>query len=292
MSSDWSSFRSHPLHSTSIESESRSRTDPRMRIPLRCLAEAQQNNNSLNDEAPSYFDVNRALLTEESLENTLRLLNENYNLLGFPSVFTVSNSTLHLDVASLVNGAQEMTNLYQQSLRERENLELKLKRAEADIEQLQRAQRRLQNSLDETDRSLNQSREQERQLSNKVKTLTLSHKSNRDEMRRLKADLAHAQAQFKHERNRLEREGASLKERLHNSMTTQRSAPHMDMLNSLQNLDGKRRTWARPKGAGLLGEKSKDELHLLTLRQMEAKQVKMRESNGKMLFVGVGKGIF
>lgn len=244
-----------------------------MRIPLRCLAEAQQNNSSLNEDTP-YFDASRALLTEESLENTLRLLNENYNLLGFPSVFTVSNSTLHLDVVSLVNGAQEMAILYQQSLRERENLELKLKRAEADIEHLQRAQRRLQNNVDEGERALIQSREQERQLNNKVKAMTSSHKTNRDEMRRLKADLAHAQAQFKHERNRLEREGAALKERLHNAMTTQRNAPHMDMLNSLQNLDGKRRTWARPKGGGLLGEKSKDELHLLTLRQMEAKQVR------------------
>ncbi|CAH1775353.1 unnamed protein product, partial [Owenia fusiformis] len=211
---------------------------------------------------------------DETVEDSIKLLNQDLLVLGFPSMY---DGAATFKLSQLVSSTQQLLHMHQRSMRIKEDLENRQCRTETDINHLQVTQGRLKDSLKLCQRDIAGLQEKERQLVNKNKLLTSKLKAEKDEVKRLQSVILSRDSQYKHEMKKREKEINKLKERMHQLLTdkNQERRLGMDILNALQRPDGKRGTWKT-------NNKQEEDMYRLIITNYEDRQKELMLENKEL----------
>ena len=214
--------------------------------------------------------------TENNVEQCIAYLNQELVMLGFLSLYKNSEKSDY-SVVKLINNLYELLQLQIKSNQVKDDLEARQQRSECDNEFLVQNQTRLKNELDLAQREVALLKSKQIELSKAKKSLDSTVKSQKEEIKKMKGNQQHLKKQFEHDIRKGEREMGKLKEKLVQLLNykTKEKSLGMDMLNSIQRADGKRRTWNT-------GNKHDEDMYRLVVNNYEEKQKELMEENNDL----------
>ncbi|XP_074642695.1 afadin- and alpha-actinin-binding protein-like [Tubulanus polymorphus] len=211
--------------------------------------------------------------TIDNVNERMLYLNQELTVRGFTSMYSADV----LDLVEVANTMNELLQLHQKSSRIHESLENRQLRLENDRDHQEQAYQRLKDNVEQCERDLQTKKEKERQLGLKVKQLTSKLKSEKEEVKRLNSVMHHRNVQYQHELKKKEREALKIKDRLHQALMDKKQEKRigMQILNSLQRVDGKRGTWKT-------SSRHEEEMYTLIINNYEEKQKELRVENHQL----------
>ncbi|XP_028404445.1 afadin- and alpha-actinin-binding protein B-like [Dendronephthya gigantea] len=218
----------------------------------------------------------KAFCTENNVEQCIAYLNQELVTLGFFSLYKNSERNGY-SVVRLINNLYELLQLQIKNNQVKDELEARQRRSDCDNEFLVQSQTRLKNEFDLSQREVALLNSKQIELSKKKKSLENLVKSQKEEIKKMKGNQQHLKKQFEHDIRKVEREMVKLKEKLVQSLNykTKEKSIGIDMLNSIQRADGKRRTWNT-------GNKHDEEMYRLVVNSYEDKQKELMEENNDL----------
>ncbi|XP_065070153.1 afadin- and alpha-actinin-binding protein B-like [Rhopilema esculentum] len=199
---------------------------------------------------PHLGEQDEKFCTRNNVDSRLRFLNQEFMALGFQTLFPKGviagrETDARFDLSRLINVAYDLLKAQKQQMKARDDLEAKHVRSEVDNDALLQSQSRLKEELEAAKREICVSQMREKRLTEQFKLLQQERKLEREEMKKMRSDMQHKHKQFIHESKRREKEMHKLKERLHQLLTdkTLEKRMGMEVLNSIQRADGKRKLW-------------------------------------------------
>jgi len=248
-------------------------------------------NNNVFEKSPEklHEELNQDGLfcTNENLEQRLQYLNQELTMLGYESILSnkcasnnnnnSNNIMAGLDMTKLVNNTYELIRRQHSNAKNNEDLEARQTRSENDNEYLLQNQARLKQDLENLKREAALLLCREKDQIKRCAVLQQDIKSEREEKRKMKSDVDHLKKQFYHESKRKEKEATRLKDKVHQTLNDKQGGKiGLELLNSLQRVDGKRSTWKTG------GKKNEDEMYKMIISNFEEKEKAISHENSCM----------
>ncbi|CAB3994559.1 Hypothetical predicted protein, partial [Paramuricea clavata] len=231
---------------------------------------------SISPDFSHRIHVEKVFCTENNVEQCIAYLNQELVMLGFSSLYKNSERSGY-SVVRLINNLYELLQLQVKNNQVKDDLETRQQRSDCDNEFLVQNQARLKNELDVSQREVARLKSKQIELSKSKKSLESSVKAQKEEIKKMKGNQQYLKKQFEHDIRKGEREMAKLKEKLVQLLNykTKEKSLGMDMLNSIQRADGKRRTWNT-------GNKHDEDMYRLVVNNYEEKQKELMEENNDL----------
>ncbi|KAF0291591.1 Afadin- and alpha-actinin-binding protein A [Amphibalanus amphitrite] len=196
-------------------------------------------------------------------------------LVGLPAVVAPGGQG-RLDSVALVNVCWRLLRSSRDGLSERQELQLRLNRADTDRQQLESSLARCRDQCSALESRCAQQQEQQRQLSAQIGTGQTRLTEAKDEVRRLQSLLQQRTTHYQHELKKQERQAERLKDMTHRLLDRERRGGGQErsglvISGLLSRTDGTRARWRTPAAA----DRAREEAYERVLAGCEARHLRM-----------------